>query len=186
MPEGDLYTLMWGAKGKYELPSEGEKATVDAVRAFQAILAEEDYDEQERMILRSLASPNPIIAETAFDEATDQGLGGLDLVAGLVDYFQNDRDTIRIGAMRLLGRILADAFTAGRESIPGSAELSDLLRGRAALDPSEAMRVESVKVLAFLGGEEAKAFLERLAKEDGSQSVRYEAERVLIGWKDGR
>ncbi len=183
MPEGDLYTLMWGAKGRHELPAEGEKATVDAVRAFHAILEEDDFDEQERMILGALASPNPILAETAFSEATEQGLGSLDLLDELTGYFEGNRDTIRIGAMRLMGRILEDSRTAGRWPVPQVAELRDLIRGRAALDPSEPMRVEAVKVLAILGGDDAKAFLERLAKEDASQMVRYEAERVLIGWR---
>jgi HEAT repeat protein len=55
------------------------------------------------------------------------------------------------------------------------------VRGRAVGDAAPAFRVEAVRTLGALGGEEVKAFLQRLAKEDSSQLVRYEAEKCLIG-----
>ena len=68
----------------------------------------------------------------------------------------------------------------------GPADLVDRIRGRAATDPSEPMRVEAVRALQSIGGEDVKAFLTRLAKEDTSQLVRYEATKALSEWPDVR
>ena len=184
-PEGDQYTLMWGAQGKVLLPEEGGQAYVDAVREATRILNEEDLDEQERMLIAALSSRNPLIAETAFEEMLKQGLGTVDLVPELIAFFDHQRDTVRVLSMRLLRRILSDARVAGDGvlDLEGLEELSDIVRGRAVLDPSAPFRVESVLTLTVLGGDQARALLERLAEEDASQLVRYEAERALLSWE---
>ncbi len=183
-PDNDLYTLMWGAQGIVILPPEGAAAYLDAVRRFSRIGAVQDIDAQERMILEGLDSDNPFIIEAAFDEAIRQHFGGIDLVQDLTRWFDHPRDGFRVRAARLLGRILEDARVAGRE-IPRQAELADRVRGIASLDPSVEFRVAAVSLLGALGGEESRALIERLSREDPAQDVRYEASRILIGWKAG-
>ena len=183
-PEGDLYTLMWGAQGRVTLPPEGEQAWVAAVREFQEIQNLTDLEQQAARLDQAAASRNPIISDGAFEELLRQGLGTVEMVPALIGYFESPREPTRLNAMRLLGQILADARAAKR-ALPQKAELTDLIRGRAVNDASEAFRVECVKVLTALGGADVRAFLQRLAKEDASQLVRYEAERSLMGWEDG-
>ncbi len=183
-PEGDLYTLMWGAQGKFLLPPEGEQAYVDAVRAFEAVLTVDDPDRQAVMLRGLLEHRNPYISDTSFEEMIRQGLGDPDLVPDLFGYFAAQREPTRVLAMRLMRQILEDARAAGRE-IPapqGIVDMADALRGRAVADTSEGFRVETVRTLAVLGGDDTKAFLTRLAREDPSQHVRYEAEKTLLGW----
>jgi len=179
-PEGDLYTLMWGAQGRVTVPPEGERAWVDAVRVFTEILANGDPEKMAAMLRESLVSRNPFIVDAAFEEMLKQGLGTLEMIPELITYFDAAREPTRLGAARLMRQMLTDARTAGRP-VPGRQELTDLLRGRAVNDASPDFRVEVVRLLGTLGGEEVMLFLKRLAKEDPSQMVRYEAERVLAG-----
>ncbi len=180
----DLYTLMWGSEGKFVLPPEGAQAFIAAVRTFQTIAAQEDPARQEAAFIEGIRGKNPYVIEGSFQELFEQFMGGLALVPDLTAYFEHQRADFRILAMRLLARILDDARVGGTE-IPLEAELADRLRGRAALDPAEDFRVEAVRALAALGGVESKSLLERLAKEDPSQLVRYEAARRLLSWNKG-
>ena len=180
-PEGDLYTLMWGAEGKMVLPAEGEDARVGSARTFARIVAEGDLDQQARMLRESLASKNPFESDGAFEEMIKQGLGDPQMIHDLVAMFDAPREPTRISAMMMVRQILTDAQAAGR-AVPGRQELEDLVRGRAVGDASPAFRVEAVRTLGVLGGEAIKAFLQRLAREDSSQLVRYEAEKCLTTW----
>jgi len=179
-PEGDLYTLMWGAQGREALPAEGAEATVDAARAFVSIQAERDYDRQAEMLRDAIGSRNPILVSGAFGELLAARLGELSMLPQLVEFLDNPRDDLRVLALQTMRQIIADAGTAGRE-IPNRVQLTDQLRGRTALDPSAPFRVQAVKTLAVLGGDGVRAFLQQLARDDPSQDVRYEAERALLG-----
>lgn len=180
-PEGDLYTLMWGAEGKVLLPAEGEDARVGSARTFASIVAQTDLDQQARMLRESLASGNPFVSDGAFEEMLKQGLGDPQMIHDLVAMFDAPREPTRIFAMTMVHQILTDAQAAGR-TVPGRQDLEDLVRGRAVGDAAPAFRVEAVRTLCVLGGEAIKAFLQHLAREDSSQLVRYEAEKCLTGW----
>jgi hypothetical protein len=180
-PEKDLYTLMWGAEGKFSLPPEGAQAYVEAIRVFEAILTEPDPDRQEEMLIEGIKDENPFIVEAAFEEMLRQYIGGIDLIPDLIEYFDNPRESFRILAMRLMTQVLDSAAIADRE-IPERPQLANRIRGRAALDEAAGFRVEAVKALAILGGDESRALLERLSKEDPSQDVRFEASRMLLSW----
>jgi hypothetical protein len=171
---------MWGAQGRVTLPPEGERAWVEAVRSFKEILANEDPDRQAAMLREHLNSTNPVLSDGSFEEMLKQGLGTLEMIPELVRYFDSPREPTRLGSMRLLRQVISDARTSGR-AVPGQQDLADLVRGRAVTDKSPDFRVEAVKVLGVLGGDEVRAFLTRLAKEDPSQMVRYEAEKALTG-----
>lgn len=180
-PEGDLYTLMWGLGGKHLLPLEGEQAQVDAVRRFAAILTAPG-DQQAALLRRALTDANPVIADGAFEEAVKQGIGEQEMLPTLTGLLAGERKPPRIGSLRLMAQIFSDARIAGRE-IPRRDELSDLLRGRATSDPDVDFRVQAIATLAELGGDDNKAFLERMAQADPSQLVRYEAHKALAGWR---
>ncbi len=183
-PEGDLYTLLWGAQGKFLLPPEGEEAHVQAVTAFAAVQAIPALEEQEARLEEMIADRNPIIAEAALEQLHVQGLGDPALIPSLVAFFDHDRETLRLGAMRLLRRILEDARLAGT-AVPAREDLADRIRGLVVADPAAALRAEAVGVLHALGGEDARAFLRRVSREDPSQAVRYEAEKALLSWPEG-
>jgi hypothetical protein len=165
------------------LPAEGEQAWIEAIRFFARIIDAGDLDRQAEMLKTATSSVNPVISDGAFEEMLKQGLGDLQMIPELLADFSAAREPTRIGAMRLLRQILSDARTAKR-AIPDQENLADLLRGRAVGDPSPAFRVEAVRTLGVLGGAGVKAFLQRVAKEDSSQLVRYEAERRLLEWAD--
>ncbi len=74
-PEGDIYTLMWGAQGRNPLPAEGAEATVDAARTFVSIQSDRDYDRQADRLKEAIGSPNPILVTGAFGELLVEGLG---------------------------------------------------------------------------------------------------------------
>jgi len=178
----DLYTLLWGAEGKFPLPPEGSRAFIEAVRTFRTIAAQEDPLHQEQAFIEGIRGKNPFVIEASFQELHEQLMGDLTLVPDLTAYFDHQRPDFRALAMGLLARILGDARVSGAE-IPDEAGLADGLRGRATLDPSPEFRVEAVRALAALGGDESKSLLERLSKDDPSQLVRYEAARRLLSWK---
>ena len=183
-PEGDLYTLMWGAQGRVTLPAEGEQAWAEAVRVFTGVMTVTDIDKQALTLRGLISSRNPIVSDGGFEEMLRQGLGDLEMLPELSGRFEDPREPTRILSMRLLRQIVADAGAAGRV-VPQRQELTDMIRGRAVNDTSAEFRVEAVRTLGVLGGEAVKAFLKRIAKEDSSQLVRYEAERTLMGWKGG-
>jgi hypothetical protein len=180
-PDGDLYTLMWGAQGKHLLPLEGEQAQVEAVRRFAAILSAPN-DQQAPMLRMALSDPNPMIADGAFEEAVKQGIGDLGMIPQLTALLSSERETPRVGSLRLMAQIFSDARIAGRE-IPRREELSDLLRGRIRTDPAVPFRVQAIATLGELGGDDNKAFVERVAQDDPSQLVRYEAHKALSSWR---
>ena len=183
-PEGDLYTLMWGAQGKHLLPVEGEEAQSGAVRTFAAILAEADLDRQASMLRREILSSNPFLAESALEEVLRQGLGDPQMIPDLLGLLANSRETLRVQSMRLMTRIFSDEKIAGR-ALANQQDLADRIRARAALDTSAALRVEGIRALTALGGDDLRAFLQRLAKDDPSQLVRYEAKKSLMGLDEG-
>jgi len=183
-PEGDLYTLMWGAQGKETLPEEGRQAMVEAATELAAVLALTDLDEQGRRLKEAVTHPNPIVSDAALTEVLKQGLADQTMIGVLTRLFDTARENTRILSMRALTQVIADERVAGRE-LPDTADLADRIRGRAATDESPGMRVESVRALAALGGEDVRQFLVRLAREDPSQLVRYEATKAVTGWPDG-
>ena len=83
-PEGDLYTLMWGAQGKETLPEEGREAMVGAAGELAAILALTDLEEQARRLRHAVTSPNPIISDTALTEVLKQSLGDQTMIGVFV------------------------------------------------------------------------------------------------------
>ena len=180
-PEGDLYTLMWGAQGKESLPEEGREAMVGAAGDLAAILAVTNLEEQGRRLRDAVTHPNPIVSDTALTEVLKQGLADQTMIGVFTALVDSPREITRILAMRTLTQVITDSRIAAKE-IPGAADLTDRIRGRAATDESTGMRVESVRALRALGGEDVKRFLVRLSQEDPSQLVRYEATKALTGW----
>ena len=184
-PEGDLYTLMWGAQGRQTVPEEGRQAMVSAAGEFAAILALTDLEEQARRMREAVISPNPIISDTALTEVMKQGLADESMIGDFTRLFDAPREITRTLAMKALTQVISEARIARRE-LAGPADLVDRIRGHAATDASEPMRVEAVRALQSIGGDDVKAFLTRLAKEDTSQLVRYEATKALSEWADAR
>lgn len=180
----DLYNLLGGARGRFTLPPEGGQAYVKAIQFFESVATEQDIDRQDALLISGIKNENPYIVIASFEEMLRSGIGGLDLIPDLLEFFDNPRDDFRVLAMRHMQMILTDAQVADR-TIERKEDLADRIRGRAVLDTSADFRVEAVKVLGLLGGDESRVLLERLAKEDPAQAVRYEAEKLLIGWKPG-
>ena len=182
-PEGDLYTLMWGAQGKETLPEEGWQAMVGAAGELAAILALTDFDEQARRLRDAVTSPNPIVSDSAMTEVLKQGLVEESMIEMFTKLLDAPREITRILAMRAITQVISETRIAGR-SLQDTSGLSDKIRGRAATDDSAEMRVEAVRALCVLGGDDVKSFLMRLSKEDSSQMVRYEATKALTGWSN--
>src|SRR5262245_42896271 len=147
-PEGDVYTLMWGAQGKEVLPPEGEAARVAATKRFASILSRPSA-EQPDQIKAALSDENPVISDGAFEQALKEGIGDLEMMPQLTGLLGSPRDPPRVQSLRMIAQIVSDARVAGRE-IPHPDELSQLLRGRAVTDPSEPVRVQAIAALSQL------------------------------------
>lgn len=178
----DLFALLWGAQGKVVLPAEGEEAWVGAARRMSEILAMTDLDAQALALEAEIASPNPHVSEAALSEILEQRLAGASMVPKLLPLLDSPREPVRLLALKGITAALQE-LRAARLEVPGRPELADRLRGRASTDATVEIRVEAIRALTALGGEEVRAFLELLAREDPSQLVRLEASRSVAGWR---
>jgi hypothetical protein len=179
MKAEDLFAEAFGAQGKFTMPEEGSSAYLDALREFVRVNAIADPVAQGAALLRFFESPNPHILQAGLERSLEERLAGPAQVPLLLSLTDSARDPVRLDAMQVLQQIALDLAASGRR-LENHADVVNVLKGKAMGDGGDLYRAEAVKVVAAFAGEEERAFLERLSKEDHSQLVRYEAGRSLL------
>jgi len=179
MKAEDLFAQAFGAQGKFPLPEEGSAAYLEALREFARVGAITDPAARDDAVLNFIRSSNPHLLDAGLERIIEERLAGPGQVPELLRLSDSPRDSVRLNALQSLGQVAEDLHAAGRK-LENHADVVDLLKAKAIGDGGDIYRAEAVRVVAALSGNEERPFLERLAKEDRSQLVRYEAGRAVL------
>lgn len=189
----DLFELVNGSAGRITVPAEGARLVLDAVRVMAGI-ALLDPATQVVRFRELLVSQNPALAETALLEIERLHAATPAQYEHLEQTLRSPRSTLRTAALRVLAQVFAadrgttgnDDFGAGEAS--GSIDLQE--KGRIALaavverarnDADEAVRIAAVQAIgAWPDKADTDSHLRIIAASDSSQTVRYEAKRILF------
>lgn len=173
--DGSLFVVLNAQRGVLELPAEGREALFQAVERFARITVMLDYDAQCRELRALLSEPNPIMVEAGLRQVAEYRLAQAADAEALVSLLDSSRPAFRSGAVKILGQLSAEPALGPQES--------QRIRGRivsAALgDTVPQVRVEAVRALGRLGGDQARDLLARISRDDPDQEVRYLAEILL-------
>lgn len=175
----DVFAPTFGAEAKFRLPEEGEAAYMEALREYARATEIEDPDAHEAALLGFLTARNPHVLSTGLEQVLERRLALDEHVPLLLDLCESDREPVRLNALQILGQVAEDLRAAGR-TLPDHPDVVNRLKGKVVGDGSDPYRAEAVKVVAALAGEAERAFIERIAKEDPSQLVRYQAGTALL------
>jgi len=178
MKADDLFASSFGAQGKFVLPAEGGGAYVEAIREFVRASGLADPRAEEAAILGFLDSANPHVQQAGLEQTIERRLAGPAQAELLMRLSESAREPVRLNALQILGQVAEDLRVTGGH-LEDQADVVNRLKAKAIGGGGDLFRAEAVKVVAALGGADERAFLDRLAKDDASQLVRYEAGRAL-------
>ena len=170
----DRWELVGGWRGKIDLPPEGGPALVQAAQrlaAIQAIKNQLEVWSAQRDLLREA---NPILVTAGFEEILKFHLGDETLVTPLLAHLDGPRPEFRIQACKVLAQMFGKGRRTGKE-IPSADLLTSEALARASGDESPEVRTEAVRALRELKRKELLDPLARIASNDPSQMVRFEA-----------
>jgi len=171
-----VYRLVRGVRGLRPLPDEGREAFLQALTRCIAIQDRAD-DGQVWLGLRSLlADDNPLLVEIALDQHLKFRRGEPEQLPVLSRLLAHPDSAWRERAARLIGQIAA----AYRAELPDPPRLRGELAARARADSAVSVRVAATQALACFA-DEARATLQEISRDDPDQSVRYAAEKLLLG-----
>jgi hypothetical protein len=171
------YTLTRGIDGARPLPGEGRPALMEAVRQLVAVQDRHDDLEVWNALRAMLEDPNPILVQTALRHHLKYHRGERELLPSLQILLDHPRPDVRAGSAELIGQILE---RSGADSFAGPAELLSTLYGCARRDPDSTVRAAATASLRGVEGHGSDEVLREIAREDSDQSVRYEAEKILL------
>jgi hypothetical protein len=176
-----LYSLVRGVDGAEQLPREGEKALLDALRVFLALHEIEDHDRLWERHSDLLESVNPIVLRTVLDQYVKFRRGQPALIPAILPLAAHPAPDVRSGAVTLIGQIYQDQAIEPDQEDPGvEGELIALARR----DPAVDVRVAATIAVARLPGEDAVRILRQISLEDPDQLVRYTAQKLLLEAND--
>ena len=175
--KADIFNLFHGRSGRIALPAEGAAVYLEAAREFAAV-SQSAPEAQVESLRRFMSSRNSFLREGAMEEL-------LRLRALTSGDFQQLAICLKEPApsTRLLALSLIDSiFKRAGNSLEDEASLalaSVLERAHGDADPT--VRATAVRILGdWPEVSRIKADLKSIAENDPSQSVRYEAERILF------
>jgi hypothetical protein len=175
--KADIFNLFHGRSGKIALPAEGVEVYLEAAREFAAV-SQGAPEAQIEALTQFVGSRNPFLREGAMEELLRlRALTSSDFPR-LVSCLKDPAPSTRLLSLRLIDSI----FKGAGESLEGesSLALASVLE-RAHGDPDETIRAAAVRVLgSWPEVSRIKSDLAAIAERDPSQSVRYEAERILF------
>jgi len=174
-----LFVVLNANQGVISVPAEGGDAIADALKRFSAILAMGQYDRQAVALRGLLVEKNPYMIEAGLGETRRYHLATPEDLDALVALLTSPRDEFRSGAAELLGDLTGRMRSAGTP-LQRQEEILELLGGVARTDREPKVRVAGVRAVARVGGKNAEALLEAIAREDSSQDVRYAAQVALV------
>ncbi len=174
------YQLVRGVRGARELPNEGAEAVLSALRRFVAIQEEVDDRVVWRQMEGLLDDTNPIVIEATLSQFLKFRRGDDKALISVRPLLSHPSEIARERAARLIAQILEDEPVALEERMAMQGELA----ARARRDPSVAVRVAATTALDRLNSESAESVIREIAETDPSQSVRYTAEKLLLGRRE--
>ena len=178
----DRYTLLRGRFGRFTLPREGEEIYLEALREFSRLVSLKDHRELFSRLRNLVGSPNPVLADAAMTEVLELDLMDRYMAPHVMEYYLDPAPPRRVMALRLMGRLF-QTFK-DRDNNPDFQDATlPPVKVLARNDPDERVRVAAVDALGLWGGPAVRETLREVARQDASQSVRYEAEVILL--RDG-
>jgi hypothetical protein len=175
--KADIFNLFHGRSGRIALPAEGAEVYLQAAREFAAV-SQQAPEAQVEALSQFIGSRNPFLREGAMEELLRlRALTSSDFPQ-LVSCLKDPAPSTRLLSLRLIDSI----FKGAGEGLEGevSLALASVLE-RAHGDGDETVRAAAVRILGdWPGVTRIKADLTSIAEHDPSQSVRYEAERILF------
>ena len=175
---GNIMELLHGRRGKIRLPAEGWGAALETVQTLVP-LTRLGPEEQSDRLRSHLLTDNLLLREAVLDELIRLQTAEVDDLPALVHLLSDPSPRIRARDLRLMKQV----FEAGHGTNVTDEERNALgmVLERARNDANEEVRIQSVRALgAWCLPAELNADLSAIAKQDPSQSVRYEAERILF------
>jgi hypothetical protein len=168
------FRLVGKLGGKIDLPQEGAQATLDAVRRLSAIQNLTDIHQIWAAHRLLILATNPILVETGFSQILKFRLGNPEMVPTLLEFLDSQDDSFRRAALQVQTQIFSksrrDQAPLGNEDHVVARLLTVALE-----DPTPEVRVAAVQALNAYGRPDVLAALQQVARDDPSQSVRYEA-----------
>ena len=174
----DQFSLVRGYQGREEVPPEGTDAYLQAVRRFVEIHSLESQLAVWDAARGLLSEENPHLVEAGFQQILKFRLGDEELAPEVLELMDDPNVTFRMLAAQSLGQILEDSRRLERP-LMGEDHLRDQLLYTAMNDKSEEVRVEAIRALEANADADLLPTLDRIADEDPSQAVRYQAERTI-------
>lgn len=185
MKADDMFAPTFGAQGKFPVQEEGQPAYVESIREFARVSSLMDPAAQDDALVSFLLSPNPHILQAGLEQVLERRLATDAQIPTLLLLSESPRDSVRLNSLQIMEQVAEDLASA-KKTLPDHQDIVNRIKGKVMGGGGDAFRAEAVKVVAAFAGEQEKAFLERLSKEDRSQLVRYEAGRALINLSAGR
>ena len=179
----NILDLLHGRRGRIQLSPEGWQSMVDAVRAFVP-LAQAGPEEQFDGLRAILPTDNPILREAALDELARLKAADQEDLPVLLRLLGDPSPRIRSRVLLLIALQFALAHSDDLQGTPDQTEALARVLERARGDEDAVVRAESVRTLgAWPAPNDVRGDLRAIARQDTSQTVRYEAERILFRMK---
>jgi HEAT repeat protein len=178
--KANILELFQGRRGRMLLPAEGNEVTLGAIRSLVP-LAQAGPEAQIEGLRGLLSSQNALLLEAALEELARLRAATPDDLPALLKMLGDLSPRIRSGALPLIASLFSGLGRTGTERTPDERAALALVLERARSDDDVAVRTESVRTLAtWPVRDEVVGDLKAISKQDPSQTVRYEAERILF------
>lgn len=174
-PHPDRFTLVRGVQGKVDLPPEGALAILEAVRRFIRVQAQTDIAQTSQDLRSFLSDLNPLVAEAGLRQVHRLRLATPMSAQALLPLLSHPVPDFRSGALRVLAQVFEDR-PRWEEALANEDHAVALVLTRAREDEDVTVRAEAVRTLEARGKRDVLAALERIAREDPTQQVRFQAE----------
>lgn len=168
------YDVVRGTAGARAL-GEGSAAIVDAAAKMAVWQDRRDEPRLWKDLGNALADENPFLVETALDLFVKFERAHADLLPALRPLLDAPRPVFRAKAAALTGEAAARDATS-----PASREAVAALVALARRDDVVDVRIAATRALGLLHGRTPIEALREIARSDPDQTVRYEAQRILV------
>jgi hypothetical protein len=180
----DQFELVGGHHGLEDVPAEGNDAYLQAIRRFVEIQSLDSQLAIWKQASALLHEENPYLVQAGFEQVLKFRLADESMVPVLLERLEDDTVGFRSQAAECLGDVLEDARRDDK-TLMGEDHLRDLLLFTAMNDSEVNVRVEAIRALEFGRDPNLVPTFRRIAQEDPSQAVRYQAERAIYEIQGG-
>lgn len=180
----DQFELVGGYHGIEAVPPEGNDAYLQAIRRFVTIQSQPSQLAIWGQARALLKEDNPYLVQAGFDQVLRFRLADEALVPVLLERMEDETVAFRTQSAQCLGDVLEDARRDDK-TLMGEDHMRDLLLFTATNDADVHVRVEAIRALEAGRDINLVPTFRRIAQEDPSQEVRYQAERTIYEIQGG-